>query len=110
MVGALAESGGGMGEVVRPTDVEVFFYKDDIIVSKTDLKGRITDADQTFCQIAGYSEAELLGQPHSIIRHPDMPRAVFKLLWDTLPTKAAKSSPTSRTWRGTETTIGFSRM
>ena len=73
-----------MAQTITPTDVEVFFAKDDIIVSKTDLKGRITYANQTFCQIAGYSEAELLGQPHSIIRHPDMPRAVFKLLWDTL--------------------------
>jgi PAS domain S-box-containing protein len=48
------------------------------------VKGRITYANRTFCQVAGYSEADLLGQPHSIIRHPDMPRAVFKLLWDTL--------------------------
>jgi PAS domain S-box-containing protein len=74
----------GMGQHVMPTDVEVFFDKDDIIVSKTDLKGRITYANQTFCHIAGYTEAELMGQPHNIIRHPDMPRAVFKLLWDTL--------------------------
>src|ERR1019366_945835 len=76
--------GNGMGHTVTPTDAEVLFDKDDIIVSKTDLKGRITYANQTFCQIAGCSEAELMGQPHSIIRHPDMPRAVFKLLWDTL--------------------------
>lgn len=61
---------------------EIFF--DDLIVSKTDLTGRITYANTVFCEIAGYSEAELLGQPHSIIRHPDMPRAVFKYLWDTL--------------------------
>ena len=61
---------------------EIFF--DDLIVSKTDLKGRITYANQIFCNIAGYSEAEVLGQPHSLVRHPDMPRAVFKLLWDTL--------------------------
>jgi PAS domain S-box-containing protein len=76
--------GSVVGQSVMPTDVELFFDKGDIIVSKTDLKGRITYANQTFCQIAGYSEAELMGQPHSIIRHPDMPRAVFKLLWDTL--------------------------
>jgi PAS domain S-box-containing protein len=74
----------GVGQAVTPTDVETFFDKDDIIVSKTDVKGRITYANQTFCQIAGYSEAELMGQPHNIIRHPDMPRAVFKLLWDTI--------------------------
>lgn len=61
---------------------EIFF--DDLIVSKTDLKGRITYANEVFCSIAGYSESELLGQPHSIIRHPDMPRAVFKYLWDTV--------------------------
>jgi PAS domain S-box-containing protein len=73
-----------MKRVITPTDREVFFREDEIIVSKTDLKGRITYANRTFCDIAGYSEAELLGQPHSIIRHPDMPRAVFKLLWDTL--------------------------
>ena len=67
-----------------PTNVEQFFDRSEIIVSKTDLKGRITYANRTFARLAGYSEAELLGQPHSIIRHPDMPRAVFKLLWDTL--------------------------
>lgn len=68
----------------RPTNVEAFFHPDDIIVSKTDLKGRITYANKTFCDIAGYCEQELLGQPHSIVRHPDMPRSVFKLLWDSL--------------------------
>lgn len=66
------------------TGVERFFDHDDIIVSKTDLKGRITYANQVFLQVAGYTERELLGEPHSIIRHPDMPRAVFKLLWDTI--------------------------
>lgn len=72
-----------MAQVV-PTNVESFFDPGDIIVSKTDLKGRITYANKVFCGISGYSEAELIGQPHSIIRHPDMPRAVFKLLWDTV--------------------------
>jgi len=69
---------------IRPTNREVFFDKDDIIFSKTDLKGRITYANQVFCHIAGYTERELLGEPHSIIRHPDMPRCVFKLLWDRI--------------------------
>jgi PAS domain S-box-containing protein len=69
---------------IVPTHVEAFFDADDIIVSKTDLKGRITYANQVFCGISGYTEAELIGQPHSLIRHPDMPRAVFKLLWDTI--------------------------
>ena len=69
---------------IVPTANEVFFPDNELLVSKTDLKGRITYANKTFCSIARYEEAELLGQPHSIIRHPDMPRAVFKLLWDTL--------------------------
>jgi PAS domain S-box-containing protein len=69
---------------IAPTDHEVFFPDHDIIVSKTDVRGRLTYANQTFCHVAGYSEDELLGQPHSIVRHPDMPRAVFKLLWDTI--------------------------
>ena len=73
-----------MARHVTPTDVEVFFDQNDIIVSKTDLKGRITYANRTFCDVAGYAESELLGQPHNIIRHPDMPRAVFKLLWDVV--------------------------
>jgi PAS domain S-box-containing protein len=70
--------------IVTPTQREVFWDADDIIVSKTDMKGRITYANDVFQHISGYSEAELLGQPHSIIRHPDMPRAVFKMLWDTI--------------------------
>lgn len=66
------------------TGVERFFDKNEIIVSKTDLKGRITYANEVFQRVAGYTEQELLGQPHSIVRHPAMPRCVFKLLWDTL--------------------------
>jgi PAS domain S-box-containing protein len=69
---------------IRPTRVERTFREDEIIVSKTDLKGVITYANRTFLEVALYSEAEILGQPHSIIRHPDMPRCVFQLLWDTI--------------------------
>lgn len=69
---------------MTPTGVERFFSEDEIIVSKTDLKGHITYANRTFLNIAGYTEEEVLGKPHNIIRHPDMPRCVFKLLWDTL--------------------------
>lgn len=60
------------------------FDDDEIIVSKTDLKGRITYANDVFLRVAGMSEKQCLGEPHSLIRHPDMPRCVFKLLWDTL--------------------------
>ena len=72
---------------LTPTNHERFFPDDEIIVSKTDLRGRITYVNETFMTVADFSEEELLGQPHSIIRHPDMPRCVFKLLWDTLQAK-----------------------
>ena len=67
-----------------PTQKEVFFDKEELIVSKTDLKGRITYANDVFMRVANYHENELLGAPHSILRHPDMPRCIFKLLWDTI--------------------------
>ena len=67
-----------------PTGREVFFDKEDIIVSKTDLKGIITYANDVFLSIAGYTEEEALGQAHNFIRHPDMPKCVFQLLWDTI--------------------------
>ena len=73
---------------VTPTGVERFFPEDEVIVSKTDFKGRITYANETFLNIAGFTEDEILGQPHSIIRHPDMPRCVFKLLWDTIKARS----------------------
>jgi PAS domain S-box-containing protein len=69
---------------VQLTGVERQLSENELIVSKTDLQGRITYANRTFQRISGYSEEELLGAPHSLVRHPDMPRAVFKLLWDTI--------------------------
>lgn len=69
---------------VSPTGREQTFDEDEIIVSKTDLKGIITYANQVFLRVSGFTEQELLGQPHNLIRHPEMPRCVFKLLWDTL--------------------------
>ncbi|HFE31811.1 MAG TPA: PAS domain-containing protein [Gammaproteobacteria bacterium] len=69
---------------ITPTTVEHSLTHDSFIVSKTDTKGRITYANRTFMHISGYSEGELLGQQHNILRHPDMPRAVFQLLWDTI--------------------------
>jgi len=73
-----------MAHHVTPSGQERFFPASGLIVSKTDLKGRITYANGLFCKVAGYRESELIGQPHSIIRHPDMPRSVFRLLWDTI--------------------------
>ncbi len=70
--------------MTTPTGREVFFDNNKLIVSKTNLKGHITYANDVFLEVAGYTEAEAIGRPHSLIRHPDMPRCVFKLLWDTL--------------------------
>ena len=67
-----------------PSGKEQFFGDDEIIVSKTDTHGGITYVNDIFLKVSGFMESEVLGQPHSMIRHPDMPRAVFKLLWDYL--------------------------
>jgi len=56
----------------------------DFLVSQTDSKGKILFANEDFCKIAGYTLEELIGQPHSIVRHSDMPKAAFKDLWDTV--------------------------
>jgi len=69
---------------IQPTGKERFFDDDEIIVSKTDLKGRLTYVNDVFCRVGLYGETELLGQPHSIVRHPEMPRCVFKMLWDSI--------------------------
>ncbi|MCK9374295.1 MAG: PAS domain-containing protein [Sulfuricurvum sp.] len=61
---------------------ELSFNDDEFIVSKTDLSGRITYGNDLFITISGYSEKELLGSPHNILRHPDMPKLIFKLLWE----------------------------
>ncbi len=63
---------------------EIKLADDDLIVSKTDLQGTITYCNRTFMRISGLSSLELLGQPHNIVRHPDTPKGVFKLLWDTI--------------------------
>ncbi|MAU41648.1 MAG: chemotaxis protein [Kordiimonas sp.] len=70
--------------MINPTQNAREFGQDEIIVSKTDLTGRITYVNDTFQRVSLFSESELLGQPHNLIRHPDMPRCVFKLLWETI--------------------------
>ncbi len=57
------------------------FGDDEVIVSKTDLQGRLTYVNDVFLRVARYEEHEVIGKPHNMIRHPDMPRAVFGLLW-----------------------------
>ncbi len=66
------------------TDREVVLTPQTLIVSKTDLKGRITYVNRDFLQISGFGEAELIGAPHNIVRHPDMPEEAFADLWRTL--------------------------
>ena len=73
-----------MTQHISLTGRERTFDRDEIIVSKTDLQGRITYANEVFLRVADYTEKEVLGRPHNIIRHPDMPRCIFKFLWDTI--------------------------
>ena len=66
--------------------------ENELIISRTDLKGIITYVNETFARISGYEPEELIGKPHNIIRHPDMPKSVFKDLWETIKQ--------GKTWRG----------
>jgi PAS domain S-box-containing protein len=70
--------------VVAPTGRERRLDPDALIVSKTDLSGRITYANPTLVRISDFTERELLGAPHSILRHPEMPRCIFDLLWSRI--------------------------
>ena len=69
---------------IAPTSRERLMQEDDFIVSKTDTKGRITYANRIFMAISSYEESELLSEQHNIVRHPDMPRGVFRYMWQTL--------------------------
>jgi PAS domain S-box-containing protein len=69
---------------IKPTGVERKLGEEEIIVSKTDTTGRITYVNQTLLKISDFTEEDLIGQQHSIVRHPEMPRSVFKLLWETV--------------------------
>jgi PAS domain S-box-containing protein len=69
---------------IVPNNHEKKLGDQDFIVSKTDLTGRITYANRIFMEIAGYPESSLLGVQHNIIRHPEMPRGVFRFMWNTL--------------------------
>jgi PAS domain S-box-containing protein len=69
---------------IVPTEKEIVMRDDEFIVSKTDVKGRITYVNQVFIDFSGYTEDELIGIQHNVIRHPEMPRGVFKLLWSAI--------------------------
>jgi PAS domain S-box-containing protein len=74
-------------EKVLPNDMESILNQNDFIVSKTNNKGIITYGNKIFIDMSGYSELELLGKNHNLIRHPDMPRIAFKIAWDLIESK-----------------------
>ncbi len=63
---------------------EEYIFEGSMIISQTDLKGRITFANRKFCEVSGYKLDELIGSNHNIIRHSDMPRAIFAKMWSTI--------------------------
>ena len=72
--------------------IETEVPQNELIISRTDLKGIITYVNDTFAEISGYSIDELIGNPHNIVRHPDMPSSAFKDIWETISSK--------KTWKG----------
>jgi PAS domain-containing protein len=72
---------------VKPTGIESPFGRHELIITKADLTGHITYANGVFLRVSKYTLKEVLGAPHSLIRHPGMPRCIFKLLWETIEAK-----------------------
>lgn len=79
-----------MGRIIL--NIEKKLSKNTMIVSETDTKGNITYANNDFCKIAGFTKDELIGQPHNILRHSDMPKSAFKQLWEYVQN--------GKTWNG----------
>lgn len=67
--------------------IETEVPEDELIISRTDLNGVITYANESFCEISGYDMDELIGKPHNVVRHPDMPSELFEDLWKTIKEK-----------------------
>lgn len=74
----------GDSRTVFASNVEVPFPEGRLIVSRTDLAGILTHANDAFVELSGWERDDLIGKPHHILRHPDMPKAAFKDLWDTV--------------------------
>jgi aerotaxis receptor len=72
--------------------IETEVPEGEVIISRTDLKGVITYVNDTFAKISGYTPEELIGKPHNILRHPDMPKSAFKEMWETIQA--------GKTWEG----------
>jgi len=77
-----------MSKITKDEATDEWYFPDDsFILSETDDKGIIIYANELFCEMAGYTLEELIGEPHNIVRHPDMPRIAFKGLWDDVQNK-----------------------
>ena len=71
----------------NPINEEILIPDEEVLISVTNPKGIIIEANDIFCKIAGYKKEELVGSPHNMIRHPDMPRIMFKIVWDKIKEK-----------------------
>ena len=82
----MSEFKSAVPTIARPTpiDREVQWDKTKVLISETDAIGTITKVTDVFCEVSHYTAEALIGQPHNLIRHPDMPKLIFKLLWDNL--------------------------
>jgi len=77
-----------MSDIYKDSESDEWHFSENAyILSETDEKGIILYANDTFCELAGYTLDELVGEPHNIVRHPDMPRVAFKGLWDDIQSK-----------------------
>ncbi len=74
----------GSQRIVLITDIETPYPEGKLIVSRTDTNGNITHCNRSFVDMSGYDESEIIGQPHALLRHPDMPAAAFEDLWKTV--------------------------
>ena len=74
----------GSSRTMMTSEREIPFPAGRLIISRTDLNGVLTHANEAFVELSGYTRDELIGQPHNILRHPEMPRAAFKDLWATV--------------------------
>lgn len=74
----------GSSRVVRVSQREIPFPKGRVLISRTDLNGIITHANEAFIELSGYTWEELVGRPHCILRHPDMPKSLFRSLWQDM--------------------------
>lgn len=70
-----------------PIDEEIIIPKEEVLISVTDPKGIIIKANEVFAKVSGYSEEELVGSSHNVIRHPDMPKVMFKIIWEHIKDK-----------------------